>query len=57
MQLLRVLNNPLQDIPMAAVLLSYFGGFTEDELAVLRIYGKNRSDRLFIKQMIRIRTL
>lgn len=49
--LLTCIDNPLQDIPMAAVLLSYFGGFTEDELAVLRIYGKNRSDRLFIKQM------
>lgn len=51
--LLTCIDNPLQDIPMAAVLLSYFGGFTEDELAGLRIYGKGRakSDRLFIKQM------
>ncbi len=50
--LLTCIDNPLQDIPMAAVLLSYFGGFTEDELAVLRIYGKqHETDKLFIKQM------
>lgn len=38
---------------MASVLLSYFGGFTEDELAMLRVYGKNASktDKLFIKQI------
>ncbi len=50
--LLTCIDNPLQDIPMAAVLLSYFGGFTEDELAMLRIYGKqHETDKLFIKQM------
>lgn len=51
--LLTCIDNPLQDIPMAAVLLSYFGGFTEDELADLRVYGKKSAgaDRLFVKQM------
>lgn len=34
LSLLAVLNNPRQDIPLAAVLLSPFGGFTEGELAL-----------------------
>ena len=38
--LLTCIDNPLQDIPMASVLLSYFGGFTEDELCKIRISGK-----------------
>lgn len=33
---LRVLNNPKQDIPMAAVLTSAFCGLTEQELALIR---------------------
>lgn len=51
--LLTCIDNPMQDIPMASVLLSYFGGFTEDELAMLRVYGKNvsKTDKLFIKQI------
>ncbi|MGI5893992.1 MAG: helicase-exonuclease AddAB subunit AddA [Candidatus Merdivicinus sp.] len=35
--LLQVLDNPLQDIPLAAVLLSPLGMFTCDELASLRL--------------------
>ncbi|MBR5407070.1 MAG: helicase-exonuclease AddAB subunit AddA [Lachnospiraceae bacterium] len=34
---LRVLDNPLQDIPMTAVLRSSLGGFSDDELADMRI--------------------
>ena len=34
---LRVIDNPLQDIPMAAVLKSLFGGFSDEELAIIRI--------------------
>lgn len=34
LSLLSVLNNPRQDIPLATVLLSPFGGFTEGELAL-----------------------
>lgn len=51
--LLTCIDNPMQDIPMASVMLSYFGGFTEDELAMLRVYGKKdpKTDKLFIKQM------
>ena len=36
LQLLRVLDNPTQDIPLFGVLKSVFGGFTEEEIAVLR---------------------
>lgn len=37
---LTVVDNPLQDVPMAAVLISYFGGFDADELAVIKMYDK-----------------
>lgn len=36
MQLLRVLNNPLQDIPLFGTMKSFFGGFTEEEIAWIR---------------------
>ncbi len=36
LQLLRVLDNPTQDIPLFGVMKSVFGGFTEEELAKLR---------------------
>lgn len=39
LNLLRILDNPLQDIPMAAVLHSPIGEFGEEELARLRILG------------------
>lgn len=43
---LRVLNNRQQDIPLAAVLTSYFGGFTDEELAVMKsAYPKQRFHR------------
>ncbi len=35
--LLKILDNPLQDIPLLAVLRSPFFGFTPDELAVIRL--------------------
>ena len=34
---LRILDNPFQDIPLAAILRSPVGGFTEEELAKIRI--------------------
>ncbi len=49
--LLTCIDNPLQDIPMASVLLSYFGGFTEDELCQIRISGKKYSQKFLIRQM------
>lgn len=36
LQLLRVLDNPRQDIPLYGVLHSGFGGFTEEEIALIR---------------------
>ena len=37
LNLMRVIDNPVQDIPLLAVLLSSFCGFTADELSVMRI--------------------
>lgn len=36
LQLLRVVDNPLQDIPLFGVLKSVFGGFTDKEIAILK---------------------
>lgn len=33
---LKIIDNPLQDIPFAAVLMSVIGNFTEEEVAVIR---------------------
>lgn len=33
---LRILDNPLQDIPLYGVLHTYLGGFTEEEIALVR---------------------
>ena len=33
---LRILDNPLQDIPLYGVLHAYLGGFTEEEIALIR---------------------
>lgn len=38
---LRVMDNPLQDIPFATVLRSAIGRFTDEELALLHLAGKN----------------
>lgn len=38
---LRILDNPRQDIPMYGVLISYFGGFTEEEIVLLHPEGEN----------------
>ena len=40
---LRVLDNARQDIALAAVLTSFFGGFTSEELARFRIAEKEKS--------------
>ncbi|MBQ4536076.1 MAG: helicase-exonuclease AddAB subunit AddA [Lachnospiraceae bacterium] len=36
LQFLRVLDNPMQDIPLFGVMKSVFGGFTEEEIAQIR---------------------
>lgn len=40
--LFEVIDNPRQDIPLAAVMTSPVGGFTEDELVIIRGKQKNR---------------
>lgn len=41
LQLLRVLDNPRQDIPLFGVMRSIFGGFTDEEIALIRSQNKN----------------
>ena len=43
LQFLRVLDNPRQDIPLFGVMKSVFGGFTEEEIAVMRAGYRNMS--------------
>lgn len=49
LQLLRVLDNPRQDIPLYGVMKSIFGGFTEEEIAILKsnYSNKNNNNSLF----------
>ena len=42
MSMLRMIDNPMRDIPMAAVMLSPIMGFTADELARVRLLGKQK---------------
>ena len=39
-QFLKVLDNPRQDIPLYGVMHSYFGGFEDEEIAAIRVKGK-----------------
>ncbi|MBQ7360081.1 MAG: helicase-exonuclease AddAB subunit AddA [Lachnospiraceae bacterium] len=41
LQLLRVIDNPLQDIPLFGVLKSIFGGFSDQEIATLKCQNKD----------------
>lgn len=41
LSMLRILDNPRQDIPLAAVLKSPIGGFSEEELAIFRLHEKD----------------
>ena len=43
LQLLRVLDNPRQDIPLFGVMKSLFGGFSEEEIALLRSGDRKKS--------------
>lgn len=40
MSILRMIDNPMKDIPMAAVMMSPIMGFTADELARIRLLGR-----------------
>lgn len=43
LMLLHVIDNPLQDIPLFGVLKSFFGGFTEEEIAIIQSKGKKKA--------------
>ncbi len=43
LSLLRVIDNPLQDIPLISCLMSPLFGFTEDDIAAIRVAGKYMS--------------
>lgn len=45
MDLLRVIDNPRQEIPLAGVMRSYFSYFTAEELAVIK--GRKRKTQLY----------
>lgn len=42
---LKIIDNPYQDIPLAAVMLSFFGGFSETE--ILEIRGRSPKAKFF----------
>lgn len=50
---LRVIDNPYQDIPLASVLRSPFIGMTENELAQIRLAGKNEPFFEALKRFVR----
>ncbi len=43
LQLLRILDNPLQDIPFFGVMKSFFGHFSEEEIAWIQSQGKKKA--------------
>ena len=43
MALLRVINNPMQDIPLVTVMRSPIGNFTDNELVEIRMQDRNGS--------------
>lgn len=47
LQLLRVLDNPQQDIPLYGVMKSFFGGFTDREAALVRALTGERKKKLY----------
>ena len=53
MSLLKIIDNPIQDIPLVTVLRSNIAGFTDDELVEIRLSDKN-SD--FYHCMIKAKT-
>ena len=40
MSVLKIIDNPLQDIPLVAVMRSMIGGFTDNELIKIRLHNK-----------------
>lgn len=53
LSLLKIIDNPYQDIPLAAVLRSPIVGLSEEQLAMIRIHDKNNSFFESVKSYIR----
>ncbi len=49
LQVIRILDNPLQDIPMVGVMKSFFGGFNEEEIA--KIQAERKSKEPFFQKL------
>ena len=47
LEMLRVLDNPRQDIPLYGVLRGYWGGFGEDEIARIKLSGTDKDADLY----------
>ncbi|HKM33953.1 MAG TPA: helicase-exonuclease AddAB subunit AddA [Lachnospiraceae bacterium] len=47
LQFLRVLDNPMQDIALFGVMKSVFGGFTEEEVAMIKSASENQYENLY----------
>ena len=43
-EFLKVIDNPMQDIPLFGVMTSVFGGFSDEEMATLRAESKSAED-------------
>ena len=52
LQVLRVLDNPTQDIPLFGVMKSVFGGFSEEEIAMIRSRRKGCSLYEALKEFV-----
>ena len=60
MSVLKILDNPMQDIPMVTVLRSIIGNFTDNELVEIRLNERNKSfyeSMLYTKDTIENSTL
>ncbi len=49
LQVIRILDNPLQDIPLVGVMKSFFGGFSEEEIA--RIQAEYKGKEPFFQKL------
>ena len=47
LEMVRVLDNPRQDIPLYGVLRGYWGNFSEEEIAKIRLAGPDRGSDLY----------
>ena len=45
LSMLTIVDNPVQEISLAAAMMSYFGGFTAAELGMVRKFGREYADK------------